>query len=568
MSAHELHIAVKTGDLKRVNELLSGRPGNPDINEPDRKHWTPLMYAVYCSEASTEMLQTLLSHGASIDQTSVSYALGDLSKLKMLVEVGVDLLYEKEAGYDALINAACGRDVLRNPELIEILKVLIAKGVRLRGMTTYGESAVRVLSRIGRFDAVQFLLNAGANPDDVKLTPLHEAVVFGSLDEVSALLRAGAGLEDRDYWERTPWLMAIQIGDIAKAKMLLEHGADRNARGRCDKPSLFYAINNNHIPMLKWLLELGADVEQTDKFGDTPLREAVDHENQECVEVLLGAGANVDRDSKTGTALGNASTRTIALRLMDAGADPKNLTGEAKRHILGFSSEPDPDLLHASQSEVMAYRSRIFGKSNPEDMTNPFWDSMIRSGVSAFHARELLGIPEKFQGKYTDAWCANRFGQSLTFLPDGRIVQVGGEHEDHYDPDFCIYNDVFVHLPDGRIVVYGYPDSAFPPTDFHTATLIGDQIYLIGSLGYPAARRHGQTQVYRLDTTTFKIEPLQTTGQCPGWIYNHRAAKSATAAEVRVSGGEILSRQGDHEAHSQNVKVFVLDVESKTWRVE
>jgi len=25
-------------------------------------------------------------------------------------------------------------------------------------------------------------------------------------------------------------------------------------------------------------------------------------------------------------------------------------------------------------------------------------------------------------------------------LPDGRLVSVGGEHEDYYDPDFCIYN--------------------------------------------------------------------------------------------------------------------------------
>ena len=63
-------------------------------------------------------------------------------------------------------------------------------------------------------------------------------------------------------------------------------------------------------------------------------------------------------------------------------------------------------------------------------------------------------------------WCADRFGQSLTLLPDGRAVQVGGEHEDHYDPDFCIYNDVFVHGPDGDLAIYGYPADVFPPSDF------------------------------------------------------------------------------------------------------
>ena len=73
-------------------------------------------------------------------------------------------------------------------------------------------------------------------------------------------------------------------------------------------------------------------------------------------------------------------------------------------------------------------------------------------------------------------WCANRFGQSLTRLPVGRAIQFGGEHEDSYDQDFCIYSDVFVHHPDVRVDVYGYPDDVFPPTDFHTATMIGDSI--------------------------------------------------------------------------------------------
>jgi hypothetical protein len=39
-----------------------------------------------------------------------------------------------------------------------------------------------------------------------------------------------------------------------------------------------------------------------------------------------------------------------------------------------------------------------------------------------------------------------RFGQSLTFLPDGRAVQIGGEHVDFYYPVFCIYNDVLTLL--------------------------------------------------------------------------------------------------------------------------
>lgn len=567
MASYALHHAVKNGDFHGVSELLKDPSLRIGINEVDKEGWTPLMYAVACPEANVELLRTLIRHGATIDQTSVSYALSDLQKLAELIDGGADVRYQKEHGYDALINAAHGHDVLNNPQLLDILNLLIANGASLTGMTTYGESCVRVLSRIGRFDAVQLLLKAGANPEDVKFTPLIEAVAFGTLTDKETLVQSGVALEARDHWERTPWLFAIQTGDIGKAKFLLEHGADRDARGRCGKPPMFYAIENGHAPTVEWLLEIGTDIEQTDDFGHTALSTAVEHCDYETLTILLEAGANVDQQWKTGTALSYASTRSIAMKLLEAGADPKELSSDARRAILGFSSELEMELLKPSQSDLASYRFRCFGKHNPEVMNNTFWEGMIRSGASANQARESLGIEERFYGRYTEIWCAQRFGQSLTFLPDGRIVQIAGEHEDDYDPDFCIYNDVFVHSPDGSIVIYGYPESVFPPTDFHTATAIGNAIYLIGSLGYPAARRYGLTPVYRLDTITFEMEPLQTIGECPGWIYQHRAVASATA-EIRVSGGKILSLQDDHEAQSDNAKVFFLDVERKVWSVE
>ena len=477
------------------------------------------MYAVSSPESGTELLRMLIRHGANIDETSISFALCDLQKLAVLMEAGADIRYQKEHDYDALINAAYGHDVLNNPQLIAILNLLIENGVSLRGMTTYGESGIRVLSRIGRFDAVHLLLKAGANPDDIKFTKLIEAVAFGSLADVAAVVASGVDLEERDYWERTPWLVAIQAGDIPKAQFLLEHGSDKKARGRCGKLPLFYAIENGHVPMLKWLLEMGTDIEQTDDFDHTALRTAVECSHDESVGLLLAAGANVNQEAKTGPVLGYASTRSIAMKLMEAGADPQHLGGGGRRAILGYPSEPDQDLLEALASEFQQNRSRRFGMQNPEITNNPFWDGMIRSGISAYAAGQLFGVESKFDGKYTPIWCAKRFGQSMTFLPDGRLVQVAGEHEDGYDPDFCIYNDVFVHDPKGNTTIYSYPESIFPPTDFHTATLTGDTIYLIGSLGYPGTRQYGKTPVYRLDTTTFQIERVETTGSEPGWIY-------------------------------------------------
>jgi hypothetical protein len=153
----------------------------------------------------------------------------------------------------------------------------------------------------------------------------------------------------------------------------------------------------------------------------------------------------------------------------------------------------------------------------------------------------------------------------VTFLPDGRIIQIAGEHEDHYDPDFCIYNDVFVHLPDRSVQIYGYPESVFPPTDFHTATLAEDgSIWIIGSLGYPRARRVGQTPVYRVDTSSIKIKAIETTGENPGWISRH-CARLISATEIEISGGLVTVTVDATQELVSNNRTFVLDTTNRHW---
>jgi hypothetical protein len=203
--------------------------------------------------------------------------------------------------------------------------------------------------------------------------------------------------------------------------------------------------------------------------------------------------------------------------------------------------------------------------ANPERMSRPFWEAMVHCGVSAYEARRHF---EGACGPVAEpVWCAQRFGQSLTLLPDGRAVQIGGEHEDFYDPDFCIYNDVFVHEPDGSVAVYGYPQSVFPPTDFHTATRVGDAVYVIGSLGYQGTRRYGQTPVYWLDLHTLRMERLDTRGDAPGWLYKHWAA-AVDSHGIRVWGGTVVTGNGSGESHEQNRGSFVLDLDRLLWSRE
>jgi hypothetical protein len=158
-------------------------------------------------------------------------------------------------------------------------------------------------------------------------------------------------------------------------------------------------------------------------------------------------------------------------------------------------------------------------------------------------------------------WSWQRFGRTSTPLPDGRTVHIAGEHEDAYDPDFCIYNDVVVEHPDGRLEFLLYPNDAFPPTDFHTATLVGHEIVLIGSLGYRDLRRPGETQVLKFDTRSLRFSTLVIAGEGPGWISRHTAEKLSDTA-ILVIGGKVQTASG----YESSTGIFELDLASLAWR--
>ncbi len=589
MRNFELIARIRRGDLVGVTEILRTTPDGSieSINAPDPDGRTPLFHAAESPLAGADMVGLLIGHGASLECTKEHSALrgalsgGDPEKIRRLLSAGADIFYRDDNGYDALIHSAGSR----NPRLPDVLKLLIDCGVSLNGVTIYQESALRILSHSGLWNEVRMLLDAGADSSQLGWTPLIRAVALGDLAEVDGEIRKGAPLEARDFWERTAWLVAILTGDIAKAGLLRDRGADVNTRGRCGQPPIFYAISAHQTEMLKWLIAQGQRVDQTDDFGNFPLNHAVAYDDLDCVDILLRSGANVNhrreikipgelplpdgiqlnpQDLAT-SPLNDARSATVSKRLLDAGADPADLSMEGRRALLGLPPDPDVYLLEISQEDFYRGRSPRFGRDNPEEISEPFWQGMIRAGLSGYEATvHFAGPPSTTHGP---VWCARRFGQTLTFLADGRIVQTGGEHEDSYDPDFHIYNDVFVHETGGAIRVFGYPESVFPPTDFHTATLVGDRIYLIGSLGYPDMRRRGINSVYCLDTTGFRIARLETTGDVPSGIHRHRATH-VSSHEIRLEGGFLVHSAAEEERIVPNHRSYVIDLISLVWRIQ
>ncbi|TPI30994.1 hypothetical protein FJ970_00585 [Mesorhizobium sp. B2-1-8] len=193
-------------------------------------------------------------------------------------------------------------------------------------------------------------------------------------------------------------------------------------------------------------------------------------------------------------------------------------------------------------------------------MTNPVWAWAVEHRLTGY------GLNKAFLGPRSEhvgpCWSFSRYGGTETLLPDGRLVRIGGEYEDHYDADFYIYNDVIVSDAEGHTEIFGYSDKVFPPTDFHTANLVDDRIFMIGNLSYPFIRAD-KAQVLVLDTTSYGIGHFETTGEAPPWIYKHSSELVKNGGAILVRGGLLIGPAWPVVV--ENIDDWRLDITAGRW---
>ncbi len=564
----KIHDYVRKGNIKEVSRLINQK--GFDINCVDKKnsYQTPLMIAVSNRDVNIEMVRFLVENGADINAVENKYQntvlglavkAGNIDKIRFLLDAGVDINYRTSNGYDVLINAMCGRDIKQDENLIPILNLLIERGVEVDGVSSYNESALKIAYRNLRFDAVKLLLDAGAEEKQLQWTHLMEAVAFGSVEEVKILLEEGADIYHIDCWSRNAFFLSLENGDIEKAKILLSFTPSRDDASFWWKSPIFYPIQSNYSKILEWLILEGFDIQVTDDCLNTPLIAAAEYGATDCVRILLEASADISKvHNFNANAISKAANLEIVKMLLCGSEDFSDISDEIRVSLLGVGEEElQEEIKHIKDKTAKFPR---FGITNPEIIRNDFWEAMIRSGVNAYSAKS-----DK-ENIFDDApiWCYQRFGRTTTMLPDGRIIEIAGEHEGFYDPDFHIYNDVVVFDGKSNFKIYGYPSDVFPPTDFHSATLVEDYIYIIGSNGYQDARIPNQTPVYRLDCNSFQIQSVKTTGDKPGWISQHKA-KYQQPSQIYITGGKLWKIVDDKKDLINNTVDYILNLNNFEW---
>lgn len=476
-------------------------------------------------------------------------------------------------------------------ELLGALTRAIDAGEDVNARSPFGNTALKQCFSWGNVEAVRLLIRSGADTTDMQWSPLHLTVVCGEPIDVTA---DSADVLSRDSVGRTPFLLACRIADVAAAQALLPL---TTLEGQVTKPDgegpLLVSVRSESVHMIDWLLAQGFDVNARDRHGATALTEAAGDDQISIATRLLAAGADVslgentslafrNREAERGNVIGPYAQAANLIAANKNGLDdsfPDTIQTPASvarspemiQLLLQFGSaatefdhEVAPIAFGTDRLQKVSLTAKQFrreahprqGTSNPESVDVPFWREQMRTGHTGYIAqREILGEREFDIDK--PIWSFHRFGRTATRLSDGRLVLIAGEHEDTYDRDFCIYADVTVIDKRANLEHYIYPADVFPPTDFHTATLVGDQIYLVGSLGYAGQRREGVTQVLRLDTTDFAIHQVETTGDNPGWISHHTAVLAGR--KIVVTGGKV------EPGYRENFDTFLFDLDHAFW---
>ncbi|HRK35440.1 MAG TPA: ankyrin repeat domain-containing protein [Candidatus Hydrogenedentes bacterium] len=173
----------------------------------------------------------------------------------------------------------------------------------------------------GNVVAVEALLRAGADvnqKDWFGKTPLHHAIIHSEI-LAPLLIQNGAQVNQADALGCTPLHYAVMAGDDSpestSVELLIENGADVNAKNNADRTPLYWARRYSDLLLL---VNHGTDVNNVDLDGETFLHFLLKRE-----EI-----ANPCIEDSVASEVGKAN-RDMLMRLLRGGArlDIKNKSG-------------------------------------------------------------------------------------------------------------------------------------------------------------------------------------------------------------------------------------------------
>jgi ankyrin repeat protein len=226
---------------------------------------------------------------------------------------------------------------------MDVLARVIDGGVNLDTVGEAGYAPLALAAALNRYEAMQVLLEAGANPDGVSdpsfSNPLHAHIGNAGAANpkvIDLLVEYGANIEVRDREGMTPLLKSVAYLNLKAMGSLIAYGADLNAKDKKYRRPLHLCVRRS---LQEWdiageaaqiLIDAGADPNVLAKAArgepkeGWPLVKAV---SLSCATVFNKILAMKDLDQRSlDAALVRACTLglhvSFSKALLDRGADP------------------------------------------------------------------------------------------------------------------------------------------------------------------------------------------------------------------------------------------------------
>jgi ankyrin repeat protein len=225
----ELIALVRAGDMKVVQEMLAATPKVVKFQR-GKDGMTALHEA-----RSREMATLLVEHGADIgakDRTQNTAI--RVAAWRQLWDVA-EYLKSKGDGEEDLALACALGDLARVKQLVEADPEAVNMHTRRDDALAGNATMLHVAAYAGRTEVGKYLLDHGADVNAkaswANTEPLETAAWRGHADMVEMLMARGADLEAKDENPGTGWTAlghAVSAGNRAAVEVLVKHGAKVN----------------------------------------------------------------------------------------------------------------------------------------------------------------------------------------------------------------------------------------------------------------------------------------------------------------------------------------------------
>lgn len=203
--------------------------------------------------------------------SALNYAIEqrDFESARVLTDYVIDLNRVDDSWspiFRIFINAMSSKEQKLSEPEINLIQILIEKGVDVKWNKKSGYSPLSIAVYMGRDDLVSALLKNGANVNEPQGLPIHDAVDKSNYKIATFLIQAGANL-DPDTLGVSPLCTATGLSDIEMVRLLLTNGANPNAKNTQQSNSILGLAlmknasdpsNKNSTEIIELLLQYGA----------------------------------------------------------------------------------------------------------------------------------------------------------------------------------------------------------------------------------------------------------------------------------------------------------------------